>query len=52
MKTRHWCGTIGLEPLQIDPSRIDVIIEYLNDIGIDLMSQSPIPLGYDYACSK
>jgi hypothetical protein len=52
MKIRHWCGTIGLEPVQIEPDRLDTIIEYLNDIGIDLMTLNPIPFGYDYGCLK
>jgi hypothetical protein len=52
MKIRHWCGTLGLEPIEIDPKRIDNIVGYLNDIGLDLMSQYPVPLGYDYGCLK
>lgn len=49
---RHWCGTIGLEPVEIHEESISTIIEYLNDIGIDLLTTSPIPLGYDYKCLK
>jgi hypothetical protein len=52
MKIRHWCSTIGLEAIDIEPKRFDTVIEYINDIGVDLMTSSPIPLGYDYKCLK
>jgi len=28
------------------------VVEYLNDIGVDLMQKNPIPLVYDYGCEK
>jgi hypothetical protein len=49
-KIRNWCASIGLEPIAIKGEDIDTVIEYLNDIGVDLMTTNPIPLGYDYGC--
>lgn len=51
-KIEYWCASIGLEPVQIDVDHVETIIQYLNDIGVDMMNPSPIPLGYDYMCEE
>jgi len=35
-----------------DGSKVDMLIEIINDLGIDLIKKAVIPLGYDYNCDK
>ncbi len=45
------CAEKGLYPIEIvDENQINVIIYYLNDISVDLMSPKAVPIGYDYSC--
>jgi hypothetical protein len=31
---------------------MEVVVNYMNDVGVDLMTKDPVPLVYDYGCSK
>jgi len=42
---------VGLEPVEITKDNIKTIIGYLNDIGVNLLSEREIPLAFNYKCS-
>jgi len=39
-----------MAPVMIQAKTIDIIIEWLNDIGVDLLTEKAIPLVYDFGC--
>lgn len=47
------CGNIGFLPLEIKyPHEIEIVLNYLQNIGLDLEANEVIPLAYDWGCLK
>lgn len=46
------CANIGLEPVELDPTAVSTVIQYLNDLRLDYTTYAVVPLGFDYGCLK
>lgn len=46
------CAKVGLEPVNLEPEAVPIVIQYLNDIGLDFGARSVVPMGYDWGCEK
>jgi len=51
-KIKKSCSKIGLYPIEISKVDVYFVVEYLNDIQVDLLTSNPIPLGFDYTCEN
>lgn len=47
------CAEVGMQAATIPSNnKVKMIIEVINDLGIDLLKKAVIPIGYDYTCDK